>query len=118
MHIENRLLVMDAPFCGSRCYLRFDKYTHGDGVRMELRDVDDHYPVATCTVNVPSADLSPNEVFIKDYSENEGVLDYLVSEGVVDDRVEADMMSGQVIITAHRLTNEVLKYIEPLKLIL
>lgn len=52
-----------------------------------LRDVRDDAHVATATVNVVEfADsLAGDEVFIKDYGENEGILAALVEAGVVED---------------------------------
>ena len=39
--------------------------------------------MCTATVNLPDRDLEINQVFIKDYSENAGVLDALISAGVL-----------------------------------
>ena len=38
--------------------------------------------VAVCSTNL-DLELSKNEVFIKNYSENEGMLDFLIKNGVV-----------------------------------
>jgi len=40
-------------------------------------------PYATATINDPDADLLENEVIIKNYSENEGVLEALEEAGIV-----------------------------------
>ena len=76
------------------CELQKHEYQNG---RVALRlvawgdDVDDYgdhvykgEPIATCTINVPEEDLAPNEVIVKDYSENEGMLFALVTQGVVN----------------------------------
>lgn len=47
-------------------------------------DADDGEPVSTCTVNIDEF-LSSKEVVIKNYSENEGMLDFLIKEGIVKD---------------------------------
>lgn len=60
--------------------IREGKYTN-DRLAMEL--VDDGGVIAVCTVNLPDQELLPDEVIIKDYSENEGMLDALVEAGVV-----------------------------------
>jgi hypothetical protein len=39
--------------------------------------------VATASVNMPHVPLAPNQVFIKDYSENEGMLKALEEAGIV-----------------------------------
>jgi hypothetical protein len=42
-----------------------------------------YFPYATATVNVPEVLLADNEVLVKDYSENEGVLDFLIKYNIV-----------------------------------
>lgn len=57
---------------------------YGNGrTALELIDSTDGEPVMVATVNVPDIPLEENEVIIKDYSENEGVLDCLIKEGIV-----------------------------------
>lgn len=41
-------------------------------------------PVATATVNIPEEPLALNEVLIKDWSENEGMLAWLIREQLVN----------------------------------
>ena len=55
---------------------------YGNG-RVALSLVDEDGPVATATVNLPGVKLGPNQVAIKDYAENEGLLEALVAAGVV-----------------------------------
>ena len=58
---------------------------YGNGrVKLRLRDRDDGEPVATATINVPEEPLAENEVIIKDYSENDGMLAALLDAGVVE----------------------------------
>lgn len=61
-------------------YLQSRNYTSGN-VRIDLIDACDHCPYMSVTVNVDG--LDENEVAIKNYSENEGILDVLVNEGIV-----------------------------------
>jgi len=51
--------------------------------RIQLYDVDDGCPYATASVELEQP-LLDGEIAIKDYSENEGILDMLVEHGVVD----------------------------------
>jgi hypothetical protein len=39
--------------------------------------------IAVATVNLPDVDLAPDEVIIKNYSENEGILETLHSEDII-----------------------------------
>ena len=52
-----------------------------DRLALQLLDAKDHTPVARATVNVPSAELADDEVVIKTYSENEGMLEALLATG-------------------------------------
>jgi hypothetical protein len=55
---------------------------YGNG-RVGLRLVEDGSPVATATVNT-AIRIEPDEIIVKDYAENEGMLDALVQAGVVE----------------------------------
>lgn len=67
------------------CVLFETKYIFGDRKAWILEDASDGSPVATCSVNLPDEPLSDNEIFIKDYSENEGMLKALIERGFVED---------------------------------
>jgi hypothetical protein len=57
---------------------------YGNGRRaIKLVDLEDGELVAVATVNLPDEELGNDEVFIKDYSENEGILEFLVQNKVV-----------------------------------
>ena len=58
------------------------KYANGR-TRINLIDDSDNEPYCTATTNLPDVLLLDNEVFIKDYSENEGVLDFLTTNNIV-----------------------------------
>lgn len=58
------------------------KYENGRTV-IQLNDAIDGHPYAVATVNMPNVLLADNEVLIKDYSENQGVLDFLIKYNVV-----------------------------------
>lgn len=62
------------------CTVQKRRYDNG---RVALSLVDEEGPVATATVNLPDVTLGRNQVAIKDWSENEGMLDALVAAGVV-----------------------------------
>lgn len=64
------------------CLVRKRQYDNGRSA-LQLIDAEDGSPIATATVNLPDEPLGQNLVFIKDYSENEGMLDALVAAGVV-----------------------------------
>ena len=64
------------------CVLYKSKYIENDNTALLLYGIDDYSPIATATVNL-SVPLPENQVYIKDYSENEGMLESLKKAGVV-----------------------------------
>ena len=68
-----------------------EKTTYRNGrPALILNDVHSGEQIAVATVNLPNVPAGRNDVFIKDYSENEGMLAALQSAGVV--RVTGDMV--------------------------
>jgi hypothetical protein len=59
--------------------------TYNDGGRrgIKLTTVSGE-PFGTATVNLPDAELEPDEVCIKTWGGNEGMLDFLVRNGIVE----------------------------------
>ncbi len=53
-----------------------------DRISLSLVDAGDGSPVLTATVNLPQYPLPENCVFIKDWAENAGVLDWLIAKGM------------------------------------
>jgi hypothetical protein len=68
------------------CTLDYANYAN-KRVAIRLMDANPEEPgvVAVATVNVPDRRLKDDEVIIKDYSENMGVLQALVEAGIVKD---------------------------------
>lgn len=69
------------------CYLKFNTYIHDSSTHMMLLDKHTNYPIATVTVCIDGSDLLEDEVAIKDYSENEGMLNCLIKNNVVSEPV-------------------------------
>lgn len=62
--------------------LVWKQYSNGRK-KLQLNDSEDGCPVMVATVNVPEVKLSEKETIIKNYSENEGVLEFLQENGIV-----------------------------------
>lgn len=58
------------------------KYENGR-TAVQINSAMDGHPYAVATVNMPDVLLADNEVLIKDYSENEGILDFLIRNNIV-----------------------------------
>lgn len=65
------------------CNIELGTYTNGR-TSIALNEIGTGEPVIVATVNIPTyADLKPNEVLIKNYSENHGIMNALIIEGVI-----------------------------------
>jgi len=70
-------------FRGWACRIERAFYGSTGRIALPLYDIADGSPVAVATLHMPELMLAADEVVIKDYSENEGLLDTLVAAGVV-----------------------------------
>lgn len=73
------------------------RYAETENVMINLHDItsDDGDEVyARATTNVPWAKLSDDEVMIKDWTENEGIVAPLQKAKVIGDKLREDPMSG------------------------
>ena len=64
------------------CVIKLGKYSN-NGLAIQL--VNEIGVIAVASVNLPQYLLTKNQVFIKDWSENEGMLKALVDVGIVKD---------------------------------
>ena len=65
------------------CIVRFALYRQNSQPAILLVDQKTGKAIATATVCLPEIDLAPGRTLIKDYSENEGILDLLTEAGIV-----------------------------------
>ena len=82
MKAKKQTYILTTEYGSYEVYLSFGKYRNGR-TSIELLDARDHEPVMVATVNIDNALLHGDEIIIKDYSENEGVLDFLVRNEIV-----------------------------------
>lgn len=67
----------------SNCFLMWGEYEAGGRTSLQIFDIEG--PITNITINLPEQPLNNNEIFVKSYSENEGMIDFLVKEGFVED---------------------------------
>lgn len=72
---------MKVAFKGYSCSVQIGRYANGQTL---LRLVDEEGVVATATAAVEGQELEPDEVLVKSYSENAGLLEALLEAGVVE----------------------------------
>lgn len=63
--------------------LQFGHYMSADGpIAIELIDSHDGQRVAVATVNIPEHGLEDDEILVKTWSENEGMMEFLEANGI------------------------------------
>ncbi len=70
-------------FNGVQYILRIEPYQVGNAIALCLHDETTGMREIVATVNMPHVPLGPNQVLIKDYGENTGMLAALEKAGVV-----------------------------------
>jgi hypothetical protein len=87
MDTRTKRITMDikVKFNKWDCKLVFTTYRNNRRIAIELvEDTPPFFePVAMATVNLPNEKMEPDEVAIKDYSENEGMLECLMKAGII-----------------------------------
>ena len=76
-------------FKGFKCHVDISKTYKNERPAIVLTDVEDGSGVAYASVNLPNVELDVNEVVIKNYSENEGMLDVLVEAGIISEPIRS-----------------------------
>lgn len=86
------------------CHPRYGHYRN-DRKALQLVDAYDGGPVATATVNLADeVPTSQDHVFIKDYSENEGMTNALIDAGLIEPTPTRTVQTGYVSVNEHKLT--------------
>ena len=92
-------------FLGWDCEIHISRQENGQpAIRLVTPQGE---PVATATVRIPEAELADDEVLIKDYSENSGILEALIRAGVVEDTGRF-VRSGYAVLPVCRLSEAAL----------
>ena len=77
--------MKEVVFQGFTCRIVKDRYEHDGSIALSLVDKTDGQPVATATVCLPDLPLREGHVAIKNYSENQGILEVLQKANVISD---------------------------------
>lgn len=86
------------------CYLEVTEYDLNGRTAILLHEIDDEDSglVAVATINIPDAEVGMNEVLIKDWSENEGMVEALQRAGVIGPVLDM-VPSGYTAASKHEL---------------
>jgi hypothetical protein len=81
---QGKIIDVKTPFFDGKLKLIKTNYSGNNRIALKLVSIEDNEPWFTVTVNLPEEPLDDNCVFIKDFSENEGILDCMVKAGVIE----------------------------------
>ena len=70
-------------FMGVPCNIEFDQYRNNNRTSMQLFEESTGEPFMTASVNMPDVYLSDDMICIKNYSENEGILNTLIDAHIL-----------------------------------
>lgn len=73
-------------YIDAECIIERGEYSNGRPA-LVLVDAATYERQATATVNLPEVDCPAGHAFIKNYSENEGMLEALVAAGVISEPI-------------------------------
>jgi hypothetical protein len=79
-----RIFRIKSPFTNTHYEVVIQKKQYSNGrPALILLDFEDGSPYAVATVNLPELNLEDNQTFVKSYSENAGMLEFLVENKIV-----------------------------------
>lgn len=81
-------------FNGYNCLLEMHHYIVNDRRCIQLIDAKTNEYYITATVNLPDEHLEPDEVFIKNFSENEGIMNVLSEAGIISKPIGSSSVYG------------------------
>lgn len=105
-----------------KCFISLGYYNAGSRLAIQLlsdeEDADKGVfygePIAVATVNIPELQLKDNEICIKNYSENEGMIDTLQKAGLITE-VKREVSTGFVTVHIVEKTNKLIELEKELK---
>ena len=86
------------------CYFNVSRYCENDNLAVTIMN-SDLGVISRATVN-PGVSINDDWIFLKDYSENEGTVDWFLREGLIESYPTIDVESGWVVIKAYKLTEK------------
>lgn len=105
-----------------KCFISLGYYNAGSRLAIQLlsdeEDADKGVfygePIAVATVNIPELQLKDNEICIKNYSENEGMIDTLQKAGLITE-VKREVSTGFVTVHIVEKTSKLVELEKELK---
>lgn len=80
-----KTFTLNTPYGSYQCKPVLLKYADNDRPALRLVDAEDNSPIAQASVNFPEVNIPDGYIAIKNWSENEGVLESLMEAGIVSE---------------------------------
>ncbi len=93
-------------FRGFKCVVDTTKTYRNERPAIILTDAEDGSGVAYASVNVPNVELDHGEVAIKNYSENEGILNVLVQADIISEPIRKERISPFIEVEICKILNQ------------
>ena len=100
--IKTKTMKETLNFAGFDCTIEIAYFSNKRPV-IQLIGAADGIPVATASVNFPKIKMTKDEVAIKNYAENEGILEFLIANKVISAKPRVIYTTGHVDIPVHKL---------------
>lgn len=97
--------TLKTKYVNNYCFLQITRYVANDNLCLIARDDMTEDVIMRLTVN-PSVKLTDDEICIKTYSENEGLQECLIEQGLIEPTPVRSFESGFVVLPVHRLTEK------------
>ncbi len=78
-----QIFEITSPFSNEKSPVFINRGSYKQGrPSLMLLDAEDGCPYAHVTVNMPDVNLADDEIIVKDYSENTGMMEFLVENNI------------------------------------
>ncbi len=102
---------MDIKYFKGKVVLEAGLYERDGSLALSAKCAATGEKVLTFTVNVPGITLGPGELLIKDWSENEGALDFLLENDLVESTNRA-VLTGYAMAPVVRMTDRLIHILD------
>lgn len=108
---QETVFDMDIKYFKGKVVLEAGLYERDGNLALSAKCAATGEKVLTFTVNVPGITLGPGELLIKDWSENEGALDFLLENDLVESTNRA-VLTGYAMAPVVRMTDQLIQMLD------
>ena len=108
---QETVFDMNIKYFKGKVVLEAGLYERGGNLALSAKCAATGEKVLTFTINVPGVSLGPGELLIKDWSENEGALDFLLENDLVESTNRA-VLTGYAMAPVVRMTDQLMHILD------